>query len=80
MGSLRARAGGRNCAASALLSRFLTSAATLSASSCTTGLLVVSLAIVGKKDESFDTQLDFEARFSRLLSLDLDDELLWSAS
>jgi len=43
-------------------------------------LLVVSLAIVGKKDESFDTQLDFEVRFSRLLSLDLDDELLWSAS
>lgn len=62
------------------MSRFLTSTATSSANSCTTGLFVVSLAIVGRKDTSFETQLDFEVRFSRLLSLDLKNEFFWSAS
>jgi hypothetical protein len=80
MGSLCEMAGGRSSAASALLSRFLTSAATSSASPCTIGLLVVSLAIVGRKEASFDAQLDLEARFAPFLSMDLEDEYPWSAS
>lgn len=50
-----------------------------SAISRTTGLLVASLAIVGRKDASFDPQLDFRLFFFRPSSLALHDEFPWLA-
>lgn len=76
---LRASLDGRPCAASSLLSRDLTSSAMSSATSRTTGLLVASLAIVGRKDVSFETQLDLRLVFFRLSSSDLHDRFPWSA-
>ena len=67
--------GGRPCAASSLLSRVLTSAIS-SATSRTTGLSVASLAIVGRKEASFDPQLDCRLRFFKPSSSDLEDKFL----